>query len=228
MRLVDSREPWDLREKMLMLGWEQKALIIGDMCFDSHDKLLIGSTRKKLEDLLGSMDELFAYQLEQMLEHYAINIFMFEAGPIYCTKQGNIITKITVKGQEEDKIWNITRTQLFNWLHSWQVKGFVLERWPNLEYTALRLQELYTLYQKPYSLSSKSRKYRDDRVLALCSGLRGKIGQEALENHSIAGLCMMGTRQLEELPGFGKKRALSLFNHLHRKPREEQSKCLTL
>ena len=213
MRLVDSREPWELRELLLKTGWEQKALLNGDFCFDSHDKLKIGVTRKTLEDLLTSIGDVFAYQLEAMLEEYDINIFLFESMPFHCTHDNHIIT-----GFGESRY---TRTELFNWIHRWQAKGFILERWPTLEHTAERLNELYVLYQKSYSLSGKSRKYADDRVLALCSGLRGKIGQEVLENHSIAELCMMGTRQLEELPGFGAKRALSLFNHLHKKPRME-------
>jgi len=181
--------------------------------FNSHDGLKIGATRKTLGDLLNSIGDVFAYQLEAMLEEYDINIFLFETMPIKCTNDGHIITDIGAS--------RFTRTELFNWIHRWQAKGFILERWPTLEHIAERLNEIYALYQKPYSLSGKSKKYADDRVLALCSGLRGKVGQEALESHSIAELCMMGTRQLEELPKFGKKRALSLFNHLHRKPRME-------
>jgi len=213
MRLVDSREPWELRELLLKTGWEQKALLNGDFCFDSHNGLKIGATRKTLPDLLNSIGDIFSFQLEAMLEEYDINIFLFESMPFHCTHDDHIITDIGAS--------KITRKELFNWLHGWQAKHFIYERWPTTEHIANRLNELYALWQKPYSLSSKSRKYRDDRVLALCSGLRGKIGQEVLETRSIAELCMMGMRQLEELPGFGAKRALSLFNHLHKKPRME-------
>ena len=213
MRLVDSREPWELRELLLKTGWEQKALLNGDFMFDSHDGLKVGATRKTLGDLLNSIGDVFAYQLEAMLEEYDINIFLFETMPIKCTNDGHIITEFDTS--------RFTRTEVFNWLHRWQAKGFILERWPTLEHTAERLNELYALYQKPYSLCAKSRKYADDRVLCMPSGLRGKLGQEALENHSIAELCMMGIVQLKALPGFGAKRALSLFNHLHRKPRME-------
>jgi len=213
MRLVDSREPWELREILIRTGWEQKALLNGDFMFNSHDELKIGVTRKTLGDLLNSIGDVFAYQLEAMLEEYDINIFLFETMPIKCTNDGHIITEFDTS--------RFTRTEVFNWLHRWQAKGFIMERWPNIEYTAERLNELYALYQKPYSLSGKSKKYADDRVLCMPSGIRGKLGQEVLESYSIAELCMMGIVQLKDLPGFGDKRALSLFNHLHRKPRME-------
>jgi len=214
MRLVDSREPWELREILIRTGWEQKALLNGDFMFNSHDELKIGVTRKTLGDLLNSIGDVFAYQLEAMLEEYDINIFLFETMPIKCTNDGHIITEFDTS--------RFTRTEVFNWLHRWQAKGFIMERWPNIEYTAERLNELYALYQKPYSLSGKSKKYADDRVLCMPSGIRGKLGQEVLESYSIAELCMMGIVQLKELPNFGDKRALSLFNHLHRKPRMER------
>jgi ERCC4-type nuclease len=213
MRFVDSREPWELREILIKTGWEQKALLNGDFAFESHDGLKIGATRKTLGDLLNSIGEVFSYQLEAMLEEYDINLFILETMPIYCTYDSHIITDLGAS--------RFTRQEVFNWLHRWQAKGFVLERWPTLEHTAERLNELYALYQKPYSLSSKSRKYADDRVLALPSGLRGKIGQNMLDGYSITELCMMGLRQLVELEGVGPKRAAEIFNHLHKKPTME-------
>jgi ERCC4-type nuclease len=212
--LCDSREPWELREMLICTGWEQKALLNGDMCFDSHDKLKIGATRKTLGDLLNSIGDVFAYQLEVMLEEYDINIFLFETMPIRCTNDGHIITDIGAS--------RFTRTEVFNWLHRWQAKGFILERWPTLEHTAERLNELYALYQKPYSLSGKSKKYADDRVLALPSGLRGKLGQTLLESYSIAELCTMSTKQLIDLDSIGEKRATMIVNHLHKKPKMER------
>lgn len=219
MRLVDTREPWNLREALIKTGWEQKALESGDMCFDTHDSLTVGCTRKTLGDLLNSVGDIFAYQLEAMLERYDICIFMFEADKIRQNTDGHIITtRVGERGMQEDIIHRFTRAELFNWLHRWQAKGFILERWPTMDYMVIRLNELYALYQKPYSLSGKSRKHADDRILALCSGLRGKIGQKALDEHSIAELCKMDIDELNSVDGFGAKRAAALYNHLHRKP----------
>jgi hypothetical protein len=78
------------------------------------------------------------------------------------------------------------------------------------------------------SCQSKELKHTPDTKIKI--GIASKIAsktreerimQEVLESHSIAELCMMGIVQLKDLPGFGDKRALSLFNHLHRKPRME-------
>ena len=160
----------------------------------------IGATRKTLPDLLNSIGDVFACQLEAMLEQYDICIFLFETGPIFDYDLGRF-----------------TRQEVFNWLHRLQAKGFVLERWPTLEHIAERLNELYALYQKPYSLSSRSRKYADDRILALPSGLRGKAGQELLERYSIAELSTMGLRQLVAIDHIGEKRATRIYNHLHRR-----------
>lgn len=209
MRIVDSREPWELREILIKAGWEQKALTNGDFSFESHDNLKIGATRKTLDDLLNSIGEVFAFQLEAMLEEYDICIFVFECPPIHCTKDGRIITELGVSRYK--------REEVFNWIHRWSAKGFILERWPTLEYTAIRLNELYALYQKPYSLSSRSRKYADDRILALPSGTRGKCGQSLLETYSIAELCMLETEELEEIKQIGAVRAQRIYNHLHKK-----------
>lgn len=222
MRFVDTREPWELREALIKTGWEQKALESGDMCFDTYDKLQVGSTRKTLPDLLNSIGDTFAYQLEAMLEKYDICIFCFEADKIRQDSAGHILTtRISERGMQEDIAHRITRIELFNWLHRWQAKGFILERWPTLEFIVLRLNELYALYQKPYSLSGKSHKHADDRVLALCSGLRGKTGQSALERYSIAELCNMDISELQNIDGFGLKRAAMLHNHLHKKSGKE-------
>jgi len=180
------------------------------MFYSRTDHLRIGCTRKTLPDLLNSIGDVFAYQLEAMLEAYDICIFLFEADKIRQDNTGHILTEFDTSKH--------TRTEVFNWLHRWQAKGFVLERWPTLEFIALRLNELYTLYQRPYSLSSRSRKYADDRVLGLPSGLRGKTGQALLEHYSLAELCTMGTTQLESADGIGTKRAAMIYNHLHHKP----------
>jgi ERCC4-type nuclease len=216
VRLIDTREPWNLRELLIKSGWEQKALLNGDMCWDSHDGLHIGATRKTLPDLLNSIGDVFAYQLEAMLEEYDICIFLFETDKIRQDSTGHIETEVGTS--------KFTRVEIFNWLHRWQAKGFILERWPTLEFIALRLNELYTLYQKPCSLSGKSRKYADDRILALPSGLRGKAGQGLLEQYSIADLCLMDLEQLKSFDSIGDKRALTAYNHLHKKPRTEEAK----
>jgi ERCC4-type nuclease len=210
-RIVDSREHEKRRMIMLERGWVQQVLHSGDYAWLSKDQLKFGLTLKNVDDFLGSngyRSELFAKQLDELLDAYDVAIFMREGSINYDTATGIVLN---TKGDHNIK-------DIRNWLHRWQVKGLIIDQTYSLEETANRICELYALWQKPYSLSARSRKWADERVLALCSGLRGKAGQDALSNHSIAELCMMGTRQLEELPGIGTKRALNLFNHLHRKP----------
>ena len=198
MRQVDTREPWNLRALMLETGWEQNTLSSGDFVFDTHDNMRVGITRKTFDDLFNSIGEVFAHQLDIMLSEFPINIFLLEGSPDFSD------TRYTPK-------------EVKNWLHRWQAKGFILERSNCLEYTADRLNQLYALYQKPYSRSSGSRKYIDDRVLAMPSGMRGKKGEKLLSMWSLRDIACMSIKTLEEIDGLGPTLAGRVYQHFNRR-----------
>lgn len=209
-RIVDSREPEDIRNRLLETGWEQSRLTYGDFFLHTESMKRVGITRKTLPDLLGSIGKVFERQLEEMLEYYDICVFLQEGAVKTVPATGNII--LDSRGIQRETI-----KSLRNWRHRWLAKGFILEITKDPIDTVQRLNELYALYQKPMSLSARCKGYADERVLAMPSGVRGKSGLAILEKRSIADICNMTVAQLMECEGIGQKRAESVYAHMHRR-----------
>ena len=212
MRLIDTREPWDeIREPLLQLGWEQQTLYHGDFCFTSYYMDWIGGTRKSFRDLLTSIGDVFEAQLERMLEHYSKCILVYEVDEaIRVTTSGHFIIP-------EVGVSRHTVIEVRNWLHRQWDKGFIPERTAGAKDTVVRLNQLYTLYQKPHSRSSMTRRYADDRVLALPSGTRGKIGERLLQGTSLLEIAKITIPELQALDNIGEKRAYDIYNRFHRR-----------
>lgn len=209
-KIVDSAELGNIRERLLELGWRQQRLQSGDYMFWTcqYDKVII--TRKTVSDCLSSLNEHFGKQLEEILESAQIAILLIE-NPWVWTNTGQLLT---ARGLERH-----IKKEVLNYIHRWQAKGFILERTSNWQDTVNRLNELYALYQKPYSLSAKSKGYADERLLALPSGLRGEAGEALLNSRSIRDIANMTAEQILEakVDGIGKKRAELCYNHFNRR-----------
>jgi ERCC4-type nuclease len=203
-RIVDSAEPEGIRFKLLERGWAQQRLLSGDFAFLTKDSLKFGITRKTVPDLLGSIGELFSKQLDVMLDTYDINMFLLEG-----TFNFDLATGYILNVQGDHNVYEV-----LDWLHRWQVKGFVFERSPSPEFTVYRLCHLYALWQKPYSLSARSRRWADERMLALPSGVRGHTGQRILEHFgSLRAIAVAGKQQLMSIEGVGSKKADLVLEH---------------
>jgi len=206
-RVMDSNEPGDIRMKLYEIGWEQKKLYSGDYWFFTHDYLKVGITRKEVGDLFSSIGEVFSKQLEEFIEHYDIKIMLLEGSWKRATTEQIIHRGITY--QTWDMIWNYIRR--------WQDKGVTLELTMSMGHTINRLNKLYALYQKPYSLSASTRKFTDDRILAFPSGCRGKTGELCLtEFGNLATVAGASPEELEQVEGIGKKKAMSIWYHFNR------------
>lgn len=210
IKIVDSNEPSQIRDRLNELGWQQRRLQSGDYCFWSCQFDKVGITRKTVSDCLSSLNETFGKQLEEMLETYQVCIMLIE-NPWQWTNTGQMLT---ARGLERH-----VKKEVLNYIHRWQAKGFILERTVNWQDTVERLNELYALYQKPYSLSAKSKGYADERLLSLPSGLRGKAGEKLLESRSLREIASMSTESILEakIDGIGKKRATLCFEHFNRR-----------
>ena len=210
-RYVDTREPWELREKLIVTGWEQKTLQFGDFMFQAHDYRRIIVTRKATPDLLSSINEIFAHQLEMILDYNAngCNIILVEGS------WANIRPSVVIGGKG---ISYLTWDGIWNYLRRWQDKRFTLELTTSLSHTANRLNKLYALYQKAYSLSAMTHKFTDDRVLAFPSGSRGKTAQQILDDGK--SLVDIGNMSIEELKAYnkiGSKKADLIRSHFNRR-----------
>ena len=210
IKIVDSNEPSQIRDRLNELGWQQRRLQSGDYCFWSCQFDKVGITRKTVSDCLSSLNETFGKQLEEMLETYQICIMLIE-NPWQWTNTGQMLT---TRGLERH-----VKKEVLNYIHRWQAKGFILERTSNWQDTVDRLNELYALYQKPYSLSAKSKGYADERLLALPSGLRGKAGEKLLDGRSLREIANMSAENIlvTKIDGIGKKRAMLVEQHFTRR-----------
>ena len=212
-RIMDAAEPGIIRMELHKIGWIQQRLFTGDYYFFSHDYKKIGIERKTVEDLLGSIGDKLGRQLENSLEHYDTVVLMIEGSWQKVSPNQNLITQRGVVYQTWDMVWN--------YLHQFKRKGIITELTINEGHTIHRLNELYALYQKTYSLSGKSNQFADDRVIAFPSGVRGKTGMAILEGRSLAEVGLMDTEELEEVEGIGKKKAQSVFDHFNRRANEK-------
>jgi len=208
-KVMDSNEPGEIRMKLWESGWQQQRLLAGDYWWFTHDFKKTGVERKTVDDLLGSIGDRLSRQLENMLEHYSINILLIEGSWKKVSPTNKIISSRGIEYHTWSMVWN--------YLRRWQDKGFTLELTINEGHTIQRLNELYALYQKAYSLSGKSREFTDDRVLALPSGCRGKSGMLVLQ--TLGSLRSVGEASVEKLvtiEGIGEKRAKLIHNHFNR------------
>lgn len=211
-RVMDNNEPGYIRQELFKVGWEQFSLITGDYYFFTHDYKKVGIERKTVEDLLGSLGDRLTRQLENSLEHYDRVILLVEGSWVKANPNtGNLITQRGIVYQTWDMVWNYIRR--------FQDKGVTLELTTNEGHTIHRLNELYALYQKSYSLSGKSNEFEDDRILAFPSGTRGKTAVEVLKQFgSLKNVASASPDELilVEDARIGRKKADSIYNHFNR------------
>ncbi len=208
-KIVDTREPEIIKTRMLELGWNAKALISGDYFFYDHDYKKIGIERKSVDDLLNSIGERLSRQLEMCLDFYDTTILLIEGSWKTVGTKDNMISGRGIERSTWKMIWN--------YLHQFKRKGMIDELTINEGHTIKRINELYALYQKPYSLSGKSKEFEDDRVLAFPSGCRGKTAKDCLEIFgSIKNICERKVEDFLIVPKVGEKKANLIWNHFNK------------
>jgi len=214
-KVCDTAEPWEICQKLLETGWERKKLWSGDYWFLAHDYKKVGITRKEVSDLMNSIGQVFSKQLEEMIDFYDIKVILLEGSWTRVTT-GQMLVK-GIRYQTWDMVWN--------YLRRWQDKGFTLELTMSMGHTIDRLNKLYALYQKPYSLSAMTHKFTDDRVLSMPSGTRGKTGQKVLDElGSIQAVANTSIERLLQIEGIGQKKADLIFNHMRKIPTKSLDK----
>jgi ERCC4-type nuclease len=219
VKIVDSREPEIIRSKLLEYGWEQRQLYSGDYFFMTGDFKKVVVTRKAIDDLVGSIGDRFSKQLEEMIDDSDKLILLLEGSWRMVNPANNLITGHGVSYNTWSMVWN--------YLRRWQDKGFTIELTVNEGHTIQRLNELYALYQKVYSMSSKSKDWTDDRVLSFPSGCRGKSAMSCLEEFGSLKNVADATEGeiLRRMQGknIGQKKAHLIFTHFNRGGETEES-----
>jgi ERCC4-type nuclease len=208
LKYTDSREPDTIRKKMLEYGWQQSALKSGDYIFQDYEYKWIGVTRKTVTDLINSIGDTFSYQLEIMLDSYPTNIWIIEGSWTNLRPDGVRTYNNQLSHQTWDSIWN--------YIHRWIARGFILELTTSENHTIHRLNALFALYQKNYSVSARSKDHADDRVLMFPSGSRGKTGMSLLKGRSMKDVVCMSEDELKEYgEKIGEKKAYAIHKHFN-------------
>lgn len=213
-KYIDSREPSDIREKMLITGWKQTQLEVGDYLFFTHQMKKVGIERKEVNDFLGSIGDKLSRQLEGLIDAYDIRVLLLEGSWSMVNPANNIIGNHGVNYNTWSMCWNFIRR--------FQDKGITLEITINSGHTIQRINELYALYMKPYSLSGKSNEWNDDRIIAFPSGCRGKTAMNVLQTFkSLWAVANAEVSDLVQCENVGKKKAELIYNHFHRGASDE-------
>ena len=208
-KIVDSNEPGEMRMKLLETGWEQQRLYSGDYSFFTANYKKVGIERKEIGDLISSVGDKLTRQLEVLLDQYDFKILLIEGSWKKLSVSDKIISGRGVENYTWDLVWN--------YLRRWQDKGITLELTINYGHTIQRLNSLYALYQKSYSLSGITNQFGDDRILAFPSGCRGKTAQLVLEKlGSLRAVSGASIEQLEQVKNVGNKKATLINNHFNR------------
>jgi ERCC4-type nuclease len=218
-KIVDSREPEELRTKLLMTGWQQGRLTSGDFYFQAVDYRNIGVTRKTVPDLLSSMNKIFGLQLQEMLERYSIVVLIVEGR--WDIRDGHFF----IEGSGEGRgLRPQTDVEVNNFLRTWQDRSMTIERTISIDKTAKRLNELFAYYMKEnHSGGIKRQTVGDPRLLAFGEGIGVKIGKLLLEYFgSLKAVANAEIEQYRQVEGIGQKRAESLWYHFNKDGKNEQ------
>jgi len=208
-KIVDSNEPGILREKLLELGWEQQRLYTGDYSFFTGDYKKVGIERKEVGDLFNSLGDKLSRQLEQLLDQYDFRILLIEGSWKRLDSNEKVISGHGIERYTWDLVWN--------YLRRWQDKGVTLELTTSMGHTLRRLNSLYALYQKSFSLTGKSKEFGDDRILAFPSGCRGKTSLAVLEQFgSLRAVACASPEQLKSVKLVGDKKCTLIINHFQK------------
>ena len=223
IKRADSNEPATIVDKLLLTGWERKQMYSGDYFFHTIDFKKVGITRKTVEDLLNSIshkpnpekpgrkEKSFGQHLEEMADYYDIRIIMLEGSWRKVLPEQYIVSRRGIEYYTWDMAWNFLRT--------WQDRGYGIELTINEGHTIQRLNALYAYYQKPGHTGGLNTRtlVGDDRVLAFPSGCRGKTGLKLLEDiGSLQNIANTNFDRLLTVDGVGTKRAESIVMHFRR------------
>ena len=208
LRIVDSREPWELQEPLIQAGWERQTLISGDYWMMSYDFKKVAIERKEIGDFLNSFGDRLSTQLNNMQEYYDICILLIEGSWKRLSAEDQRIA--TGNGTS-----GLTWQQVWNYLRSWQDKGVTLELTTSTAHTVKRVNEIYAYYQKPFHTANRISS-GDERVMAFPSGCRGKTALNVLGRFgSLARVGNAGLLELQEVEGIGEKKANLIWNHFN-------------
>ena len=202
IKICDTREPIQIREKLLELGWGQTALKDGDYTFNTIRGLRVGIERRttdELSDLLQMKD-----RFQRLISAYDIPIGLIEGK--WDRQSDDTIP--SARGLTWRTIWNMVQ--------SFQDMGLRIQLTTSPSHTISRLNELYAYFQSPEHRSPFPRKFSTDpRLLSLslipgvsrstAASLLGRFGD-------LQSISRASVDELQSVAGVGPSRAKSIYD----------------
>ena len=207
-KIADTSEPREIQEGLLETGWVRRKLACGDYMFFNHEFKRVGIERKSVDDLLTlSLGQRLSGQIEEMLDYYDEVILLIEGSWKTVSEEDHLVS---FRGVERS-----TWKQVWNFLLERQRSNMMLQLTIDYGHTIKRLNELYAIYQQPFSRSGLSKRFQDDRVNAFPSGCRGKTAETCLDVFgSLALVSQANVEQLKSVPGIGQNKAHIILHSL--------------
>lgn len=210
VKIVDSSEPYQIREQLLQLGWTQQRLHTGDYTFNTIDGKTVGIERKEVSDLLNSLGNRLSTQILCLIERYDIAILLVEGkwSRVYGER---ILTASGIRQWSWDTVWNFLQT--------WQDRGVTVQLTVSGEHTIHRLNSLYAYYQKHVHSGGLPRTAAGDpRLLAFPSGIGPELAQLLLRKFgSLRAIASATAEELLTVEGIGLKRAQAIHDYYNRR-----------
>ena len=207
-KVVDSNEPWTMREPLLITGWTPGKLYSADYWFWTINYKKVGIERKTVSDLINSLNDRLTRQLLNMTEYYDFCILLIEGN--WKMLSNNIMTDRGTSQWGWSVVWN--------YLLSWENRGIAIQLTVDEKHTVKRLNELYAYYQKPGHCAGIAKHTVDDsRILALqCGGIGNKLGKELLDKFgSLKNIANAGIDDFTAIDKIGKAKAEALYRHFN-------------
>lgn len=208
LKTVDSNEPECVRKALLATGWFQQRLLSADYMFYTSNFKRVGIERKTVPDLLNDLGDKLSSKFLRMTEFFDFNILLVEG--LWSHVNYQFVTDRGIARWDWCTVWNFLQT--------WQDKGFTIQRTANWKHTVLRLNEIYAYYQKNVHTGGITREtVGDPRILALmCSGIGERLGKALLDRFgNLRAIANATVDDFLDVNKIGKIKAEALYRHFN-------------
>ena len=213
MRVIDSREPAEVKRLFLEEGFEEQSLSSGDFRFSAFGEKIVGIERKEDSDLLASLrvdKPGGSCRLERELWRLKAEVdypLLLLGGTYFASKEGYLLTGSLYAGKRNRRLF----TSVQNMLLSIELNGTIVVPLPvpstsQLVRSVLAIEEYFL---KPVHHFGLPKLVRDKRVELLASviGISRRHAQALIRQYGMGTFLTASKVDLLDVANIGKIRA---------------------
>ena len=201
--IIDTREPVEIYEPLLRLGWQRQGLPVGDYQFYDAIEQVVLVERKTISQFITDMQSGQLQRQAILLTEAADFPWLYLEGEIYCDLDTDILVGFP----------HITGKQIRNQLRTLQDLGCRYERTNNISDTIKHLLEAQDYYGKDFHKSVARHPAGDARISVLYQipGIGAKKAKAILGSlPTLKQVANAGIDELEQVEGIGRKLAIRI------------------